>query len=158
MLKTTLPYKTICSPLAMLNPGSCFYADSYHTALLLAEVVGEDQILPEQGQIIAERVLKKVADLLKRSFRPIDHICRISNSQFAIIMSRVDSSIQEQVSQKFEHINEVLSKPDTKTPVVSLAVGVAFADRLNPGSSIMEDAENALSGLKARGETGCAFH
>ena len=133
-------------------------ADHYHTALLLAEVVGEDQILSRQGQITAELVLKNVADLLKQSFRPIDHICRISNSQFAIVMSRVDSSIQEQVSQKFEHINEILSKPDKKTPVVSLAVGVAFADRFNPGNSIMEDAKAALSGLKARGETGCAFH
>ncbi|MBO4377896.1 MAG: EAL domain-containing protein [Clostridia bacterium] len=132
--------------------------DHCHTALLLAEVVGEDRILSEQGQIIAEPVLKRVADLLKRSFRPIDHICRISDSKFAVIMSRVDSSIREQVSQKFEHINEILSRPDGKIPGVSLAVGVAFADRVDSEGSILEDAQSALNGLKERGGNGCAFH
>lgn len=113
-------------------------ADQYHTALLIAEVLEEEKILSEQGQIAAERTLRHVGELIKRSFRPVDHVCRISNSRFGIIMSRVDSGIREQVEQKIDHINETLSKGQ---PVVSLAVGVAFADRMNPGESILEDAE-----------------
>ena len=133
-------------------------ADQYRTALLVAELVGEEQLLSEQGQLAAERTLRHVGDLIKRSFRPVDHICRISNSRFGIVMSRVDSSIREQVTQKIEYINELLGKPGSPQPAVALAVGVAFADRVDPGESILEDAQQALNGLKARGETGCAFY
>ena len=132
-------------------------ADQYSTALLLAEVVEGKQILAEKGQITAERVLRRVADLLRSSFRPVDHICRVSNAGFAIIMSRVDSSMQEQVARKIARINENLGRTDDNTPAVSLAVGVAFADRPHPGVSILEDAESALHGLKERKESGCAF-
>lgn len=79
-------------------------ADRYHTALLIAEVTEATQILSEQGQIAAEAIMKHAASYLRRSFRPVDHICRINSSEFAIIMSRVDSSIQEQVSRKIERM------------------------------------------------------
>ena len=131
-------------------------ADQYHTALLLAEIVEAKQILSEQGQDTAEQVLRQVAGTIRSSFRPVDHICRISSSTFAIIMSRVDRSIEEQVRQKVERMNELLSAPDQDLPAVSLAVGVAFADRLNPGESILNDAESAL--LSLNGKCGCSFH
>ena len=124
-------------------------ADQYHTALLVAEVLADQA---------ADGVLRHVADLIKRSFRSVDHICRISHTRFAVIMSRVDSSIQEQVAQKIEHINEALGEPGRDQSPVSLAVGVAFADRHDPGGGILEDAEAALLRLKERGEAGCAFH
>ena len=127
-------------------------ADQYHTALLLSEVVAE------QGQDVTEQMIRHTAELLRRSFRPVDHICRIGNARFAIIMSRVDRSMQVQVEQKVARINDQLGSPEQQIPAVSLAVGVAFADRLAPGESILADAESALNGLLERGETGCAFH
>jgi len=133
-------------------------ADRYHTALLIAEVVEAKQLLAEQGQIAAETIMKHAAGFLRRSFRPVDHICRINSSEFAIIMSRVDSSIQDQVQRKIERINELLKKPENNLPVVSLAVGVAFADRADPGESILDDAEAALARLKEQGKIGCAFY
>ena len=133
-------------------------ADKYHTALLIAEVPEEKRILAEDGQAVAEQVTRRVAELIKHSFRPVDHICRIGNARFAIIMSRVDSGIREQVTQKIDHINDVLQRPDDGLPAVSLAVGVAFADRVEPGDSILAEAESALRGLKAREGSGCAFH
>lgn len=156
-------YTELHDPLTGLYNPSAFSllvkdADQYHTSLLLADIVEEKAILAEQGQIVVERVIRHVADLLRRSFRPVDHICRVSNARFAIIMSRVDRSIEEQVAQKIEHINELLSTPEHQAPSVSLAVGVAFADRLDPGEGILEDAEKALNGLREQGKRGCAFH
>ena len=127
-------------------------ADQYHTALLIAEIVNEE------GQTATEQVIRHVADVMKRSFRPVDHVCRISNSGFGIIMSRVDSGIREQVEQKIDHVNDLLKTPYNDLPAVSVAVGVAFADRANPGNGILEDAESALRGLLDQGESGCAFH
>ena len=110
------------------------------------------------GSSAAETIMKHAAGFLRRSFRPVDHICRINSSEFAIIMSRVDSSIREQVQRKIERINELLKKPENNLPVVSLAVGVAFADRTDPGDSILNDAEAALARLKEEGKIGCAFY
>ena len=73
-------------------------------------------------------------------------------------MSRVDRSIQAQVCEKIDHINELLGIDEEKTPAVSLAVGVAFADRVDPDGTILADAEAALRSLKERGESGCVFH
>jgi len=156
-------YDQLHDPLTGLYNYSAFHmlvkdADQYSTALLLAEVVEGKQILAEQGQITAELVIRHVADLLRSSFRPVDHICRVSNAGFAIIMSQVDSGMQEQVAKKIGHINELLGKTDDKTPAVSLAVGVAFADRPNPGVSILEDAKTALNGLKEQRKSGYSFY
>ena len=155
-------YDQLHDPLTGLYNDSAFQmlakdADEYSTALLLAEVVEGEQILAEQGQITAELMIRHVADILRCSFRPMDHICRVGNARFAIIMSRVDSGMQEQVTRKIDHINGLLGRADGKTPAVSLAVGVAFADRSNSGASILEDAGSALHGLKERKESGCAF-
>lgn len=133
-------------------------ADRYHTALLIAEIPEANRIAAEHGQIAAEQVIQRVADRIKHSFRPVDHICRVSNARFAIVMSRVDSGIREQVKQKIDHLNDRLKAPDDGLPAASLAVGVAFADRVSSAGSILEDAEAALDTLKARGESGCAFH
>ena len=156
-------YDQLHDPLTGLYNDSAFQmlakdADEYSTALLLAEVVEGEQILAEQGQITAELMIRHVADILRCSFRPMDHICRVGNARFAIIMSRVDSGMQEQVTRKIDHINGLLGRTDGKTPAVSLAVGVAFADRSNSGASILEDAGSALHGLKERKESGCAFY
>ena len=133
-------------------------ADRYHTALLIAEVSQIRQILDTRGQIEAERVLRYVADLLRRSFRSVDHICRISSSEFAIIMSRVDSSIREQLKHKIDRINESLGTPSGNIQPVSLIVGAAFADRVDPNGSIFEDAEDALNRMRASGDAGCALY
>lgn len=43
-------------------------------------------------------------------------------------------------------------------PAVSLSVGVAFADRENPGESIFKDADKTLYRVKENGRNGCDFY
>ena len=133
-------------------------ADRYHTALLIAQVNEVSSILEEKGQIEAERVLRHAADFLRRSFRSVDHICRISSCEFAVIMTRVDSSIHKQLIRKIEHINARLKTPQEGVPPVSLTVGAAFADRVQPDGSILADAEAALDRQKESGQAGCAVY
>lgn len=133
-------------------------ADKYHTALLVIEVAEAEHILERKGQLAAEIVVKHVGDVLRQSFRSVDHICRIDSTRFGIIMSRVDSSLRIQLKRKIDSINEVLRHPEADIPGVTLSVGVAFADRKNPEGSILEDAETALARLKDSGEDGCEMY
>ena len=57
-----------------------------------------------------------------------------------------------------EEIRDVQLSTEDGTPAVSLSVGVAFADRENPGESIFKDADKVLYRVKENGRNGCDFY
>ena len=57
-----------------------------------------------------------------------------------------------------EEIRDVQLSTEDGTPAVSLSVGVAFADRENPGESIVKDADKVLYRVKENGRNGCDFY
>ncbi len=73
-------------------------------------------------------------------------------------MVEMTSDLQYTISDKIKAINEELAKASDGTPAVSLSVGVAFADRENPGDSIFKDADKALYHIKENGRHGCGFY
>jgi diguanylate cyclase (GGDEF)-like protein len=82
-------------------------------------------------------------------------VFRIGGDEFAVIMTRVDSSIQSQVIEKINRINEALLLGDGEIPPASLSVGVAFADRKHPEGDVFMDADTALTRQKEKGRPGC---
>lgn len=62
------------------------------------------------------------------------------------------------IEEKTSAINEQLARPEDGMPKVSLSVGVAFADRPNPGESLFKDADQALYHTKEHGRNGCTFY
>lgn len=133
-------------------------ADKYNIALLVAEITNMEEIVRNHGRSMGDVVRKEVAALLQRSFRSVDHICHISSNEFVIIMTRVDSSIKEQVKDKIRRINDQLQEPGQDFPSVFLCVGAAFSDRRNPKGSIFQDAESILIKQKLAGLSGCKIY
>ena len=96
--------------------------------------------------------------MLKDSFRSSDHICRLKEDEFVVIMSRMRSSMQALVFDKVEKVNEMLlSDSEGQTPV-SLCVGVAFSDREKANGDIFQDADTALRRMKQVRHCGCAVY
>ena len=88
-------------------------------------------------------------------------MCRIGGDEFAIIMVEMTSDLQYTISDKIKAVNEELAMAEDGVPAVSLSlmgVGVAFADRENPGESIFKDADKALYRVKENGRNGCDFY
>jgi len=131
--------------------------DTAHMALLLIDVDYFKQVNDNYGHDVGDRVLKRVAEILKGSFRSVDIICRIGGDEFVVIMTRADSSMRELVLQKVERANELLQHPTDGLPPVSLSVGVAFSDRENPKGDIFKDADTALYRVKEAGRCGCVI-
>ena len=127
--------------------------DSDHMALIMVDVDSFKQINDEYGHDIGDRVLKKVAEILKQSFRSVDIICRYGGDEFIVVMTRVNSSMQQLVVNKMNRAIEILMNPQDDLPPVSLSVGVAFADRKNPQNSIFKDADTALYQAKEAGKS-----
>ncbi len=133
-------------------------ADSKHMALLLIDVDYFKQVNDTYGHAVGDRILQKVADILRHSFRSVDHLCRIGGDEFAVIMTRVNSSHSQLVLDKIEKANKMLQFPEDSLPPVSLSVGVAFSDRENPEGDIFKDADTALYRVKKAGRKGCAIY
>lgn len=127
-------------------------------ALILADVDVFKSVNDTYGHAIGDKILKKVAELLQKTFRSIDYICRIGGDEFAIVMVEMKTDLQYTIREKIDFVNQVLEKQENGLPKVSLSVGVAFADRANPGESIFKDADKALYYVKEHGKGGCSFY
>lgn len=123
-------------------------------ALLLIDADTFKTVNDTYGHDMGDQILKKVATLLKKTFRSIDYVCRIGGDEFAIIMVEMTSDLEYTILV----INEKLSKEEDGLPAVSLSVGVAFSDRENPGDTIFKDADKALYEVKEDGRCGCKIY
>jgi diguanylate cyclase (GGDEF)-like protein len=129
--------------------------DREHMALILIDVDYFKGINDTYGHAVGDKVLKRVAELMKHSFRSVDILCRIGGDEFVVVMTRVNSSMSKLVQSKIERINDLLQHPKDGLPPVSLSVGVAFSDRENPKGDIFRDADTALYQVKEAGRNGC---
>ena len=130
--------------------------DTEHMALILIDVDYFKSVNDTYGHAVGDRVLKRVADLLKTSFRSVDVLCRIGGDEFAVIMTRANSSMSQLVLNKINRVNDILQHPKDDLPPVSLSVGVAFSDRKEPQGDIFSDADSTLYEVKKAGRKGCA--
>ncbi|MBQ8972324.1 MAG: EAL domain-containing protein, partial [Clostridia bacterium] len=155
-------YDALHDPLTGLYNQSAFEmllrdADPNHIAVLMVSVDDFRSVVAEKGSEIGDQVIRKVAKVLRHSFRSVDFICRINRDEFAVIMSRVNSAMRKTVFDKVERANELLMRSEEDLPPVSLSVGVAFADRENPQGDIVQDADTALFRMKQVRRCGCAI-
>ena len=132
--------------------------DMSKNALLLVDVDKFKSINDTYGHDVGDLVLKRVAEVLRYSFRATDLVFRLGGDEFVVIMSNADSSMRDLVRAKIEQANVMLQKPTNDLPPTSLSVGVAFADRENPEGDIFKDADTALYRMKEAGRCGCYIY
>ena len=133
-------------------------ADTSHIALLLIDIDVFKSINDNYGHAVGDRVLKRVAEVLQESFRSVDIICRFGGDEFVVVMTRVNGSMAQLVTNKISRANAILSNPKDDLPPVTLSVGVAFSDRPKPQGDIFADADTALYRVKQNGRGGCAIY
>ena len=132
--------------------------DMSRNALLLVDLDKFKSINDTYGHDVGDLVLKRVAEVLRYSFRNTDLVFRLGGDEFVVIMSNVDSSVRDQIRRKVDQANVMLQKPKDDLPPISLSVGVAFADRENPEGDIFKDADTALYRMKEAGRCGCYIY
>ncbi len=132
--------------------------DTTHIALLIIDIDKFKDVNDTYGHDVGDRLLKKVAEILKQSFRSVDLVCRLGGDEFVVVMTRANSSMRQLVINKIARANGLLQRPMDDLPKASLSVGVAFSDRENPGGDIFKDADTALYAIKQGGRCGCAIY
>ena len=156
-------YNALHDPLTGLYNYSAFDilfrdSDQEHIAVLIADVDNYDRLKRERGSEYANRLICRVAEVLKASFRSVDHICRLSENEFVVIVSRVTSSSRDAVFSKVDNINKTLREAEDGIEPVTLITGIAFSDRSRPDGDVFQDADTALKRMKEMRNSGYSVY
>ena len=131
-------------------------ADHDHIAVLIADIDDYTAIKKNRGRAYADDLVCRVANVLRSSFRSVDHICRMKEDEFVVIMSRVTSAQKEMVYSKIEKVNGSLREETDGLSPITLSIGLAFSDREQPDGDVFQDADSALQRMRALRQTGFA--
>ena len=126
-------------------------------SLLLIDADKFKQINDTYGHATGDKILIKLATVLRDSFRAEDYVCRIGGDEFAVIMVHSTSAMKDLIREKVEKANAKLQDTSDGLPPISISVGVAFSDRIAPTDDIFKDADKALYEVKEAGRKGVAF-
>ena len=129
-------------------------ADQQHIAVLIADINGYASVQKERGRVYADDLVCRVAEVLRNSFRSTDHICRLKEDEFVVIMTRVTSSQREMVLSKVESVNRALQQGTDGLAPVTLSIGIAFSDREQPGGDVFQNADSALQRVREGRQAG----
>ena len=127
-------------------------------ALIICDIDSFKTVNDTYGHAVGDEAIKRVAQLLKKTFRSMDYVCRLGGDEFAVIMLEVSGKYRGLIDEKISYINSCLKNPDGVVPKLSISAGVAFADRSNPTDSIFKDADKALYYSKEHGKCSCSFY
>jgi diguanylate cyclase (GGDEF)-like protein len=133
-------------------------ADLEHVAVLIAKISGLAELTERMGRDYADNELRRVANVLKSHFRSVDHICRLSEDEFVVIVTRLTSAGKDLVLSKIESMSAALKSDDDELEPLKLCVGIAFSDRARPEGDVFQDADTALNRLLETNDAGYAVY
>lgn len=151
ILATQLRYLNLYDSLTGLFNRSRFEQEMRHiggeencsVGLVVCDLDGLKLINDTLGHEQGDRQLIDVADLLKRCFRPEDHIARISGDEFAAILPNVDAetltTICRKISQEVDEYNLLL--PNAR---LGLSIGHAMRGCPTDMNTLFIEAENEM--------------
>ena len=132
--------------------------DMTTTAMMIIDADKFKQINDTYGHKTGDKVLKRVANTLKRSFRSDDYVCRIGGDEFLVLMVHVVGDPKTLIENKMRSINEDLCRVEDDVPAISLSVGVAYCDEGLAPDVLFHRADTALYFVKENGRNGCRFY
>ena len=130
-------------------------ADWTTSALVLFDVDKFKQVNDNFGHETGDKVLARVAEILKGSFRSQDYVCRIGGDEFAVIMVHATNAPRELLHSKVERINQLLKNPGGDMPAVHVSCGAAYGTGGDDVEETFRQADAALYRIKSAGGCGC---
>ena len=126
-------------------------------ALMILDVDGFKGFNDTYGHDVGDKVLQKVARLLKASFRFSDYICRFGGDEFTIIMTEMSPELKNVIEAKVALVRKGLFDTSDGLPKVTLSIGVSFGNG-ESADEIFKAADTALYDVKDRGRNGMSFN
>lgn len=125
--------------------------------LMLVDVDKFKQINDTYGHAVGDKILMKVAGLLRGAFRSEDFCIRLGGDEFAVVIKGIMPDIEDIICEKVNKINKILTHPEDDLPKESISVGVAISTS-GFNNDLYINADKALYVVKAKGRCGCEFY
>ena len=104
------------------------------------------------GHETGDRVLVRLAQVLKKHFRSEDYICRIGGDEFVVFMINIPKEQYDLVSAKIEEITHELYESKDGLPAIMISAGIAHGSEFQDAASWFEEADEAMYRAKQRGK------
>ena len=131
--------------------------DVASTYMILFDVDNFKTINDTYGHEVGDRVLVRLARVLKKQFRSEDHVCRIGGDEFVVFMVNTTKTQHDLIAAKTEAINRELSKPIDELPPVTLSVGITHGTDSADAGDWFEKTDAAMYQAKQNGKHTCVF-
>lgn len=128
------------------------------TAFLLFDADKFKRVNDDHGHEVGDRVLQKIAKVLRANFRSDDYVCRIGGDEFMVLMVHINKDVGHLIENKVMQINRELSDTEDGLPPVTMSVGAAMCRDTNNPQELFHDADVALYYVKDHGRNGCCFY
>ena len=132
--------------------------DLKSTYLLLIDADNFKTVNDTYGHDMGDRILQKIANTIKHSFRAEDCICRIGGDEFVVFMNHASTQQKQLIVSRISRINAELSDTGDGLPAVSVSVGIAHGGEMRDQAELFEHADHALYETKRRGKMGYTFY
>ena len=132
--------------------------DLLTTAFLLFDADRFKQVNDRYGHETGDRMLQKIARILRDNFREDDYVCRIGGDEFVVLMAHVDPGVRTLIDRKVRQINEDLQNVTDGMPPITVSVGVSMCRAKGTAQDAFHEADIALYHVKDNGRNGCCFY
>ncbi len=128
------------------------------TCLLLIDADGFKGVNDTHGHEVGDRVLRRIAETIRGSFRAEDCVCRLGGDEFVVFMARTGQAQRALIVNRVDRINEALARAEDGLPPLSVSVGIAYGGKCADPEKLFERADRALYATKKRGKRGYTFY
>ena len=126
--------------------------DCENTYMIMLDVDNFKTINDTCGHEIGDRVLVRLARVLKKHFRSEDYVCRIGGDEFVVFMVNTTKEQYDLVASKIEDIRRELFESDDGLPSVMISAGIAHGSDFPDTTAWFEEADAAMYRAKQRGK------
>ncbi|CAN7461704.1 GGDEF domain-containing protein [Pararhizobium sp. LjRoot235] len=127
-------------------------------ALALVTVEGLRGLSESHGAATAEKVLKKLAPVFRKSVKKNDFVARIGADEFAFVFHDVSADNAEAIAQRIrasvEAVEITLPNRTFTSETLSISTGIAMALTASSSTDLFTQAELALHAVRAGGRPG----
>ena len=113
------------------------------------------------GHVEGDRLLCRVAGILRSTFRGTDIICRLAGDEFVVFMKSAESRevIVEKAQNVCRRVEELKNTDDQLSPSISISIGISLAPQDgNSFEELYKKADEALYAAKRSGKNRHVFY
>jgi len=114
----------------------------YPLAILMGDVNGLKLINDAFGHLEGDRVLRKIANVIKSSCRTEDIVARWGGDEYLALIPKTSEDALAEIGKRIKHACSILSKSD-----FSISIALGFATKEHPGKTLddlIKEAENMM--------------